>query len=174
MTVQTSYKIVPSFAFHGQVTDIGTQKTIITAPAEGDIGVGLGVCISTDNADRYMAYPFSVKLPTLGADVLVGVTVRSLALPGNPPNDADGVPYYPDTNPVAVLRQGAIWIKTERAITDTQVMQECYVVHNDANFPLGTLLPDADSGNAHELLNASFMSVAAVGEMVKVILGSKT
>ena len=45
MTVQTSYKIVPSFAFHGQVTDIGTQKTIITAPAEGDIGVGLGVCI---------------------------------------------------------------------------------------------------------------------------------
>lgn len=166
--VQTNYFYAPDVGLPGDITDVQNGKVLLQSVAEEEMGVALGVSQGADLTDPQGTMGFKVKLPILGSDP-IGITVRIANLEGEPVNTKASVPVYRAEDLVTYVVKGAIWVKAAKAITAAR--NDVYVVNNaSSTHPLGTLLPDNDSGYAAQLPGAYFERITAVGKIVKVVL----
>jgi hypothetical protein len=169
--VQNQYFFAPEDGLPGQITDIKNPFTTFPAVAEEQLDVGIAVAQGADLDDPLGQMGFKVKRPTTTppADVPIGITVRIANLQGEPVNTQASVPVYRTGDLVTYLTKGSIWILTPVEI-DASGRNAVYVVNNVAStYPLGTLLPTDDTGNAVLYDNAYFERKTPAGGIVKVV-----
>jgi hypothetical protein len=165
--VQNQYFFAPEDGLPGQITDIKNPFTTFPAVAEEQLDVGIAVAQGADLDDPLGQMGFAVKRPTV-ADAPIGFTVRIANLQGEPVNTQASVPVYRTGDLVTYLTKGALWILTPLEVLNGR--DAVYVVRNPAStYPLGTLLPDSDSGNAVIYDNAYFERKTPAGGIVKVV-----
>lgn len=168
MSVQTAYKDAPEIGFPGQLADINNSTTTHHAPAEGDIGVALGIAKGTDLTDELSGFGFGVKLPDDVGDDILGIAVRIASLEGEPDNTQNSVPTYREDGILTYVERGAIYVAAAKAVTAAQT--QVYTVVTATNFPLGTLLPDNDGGLAIAVPGAFYHKQVALGGIVKIVI----
>lgn len=94
-------------------------------------------------------------------------TFYGVALAESKEQDSDGVVQYSENDPVSVLRQGSVYVKTEQAVTSDD---DVYVrIKGDGltTFP-GNFRKDGDSGDAIAVSDARFKGSADSDEIVEI------
>ena len=177
MVVQTEYKSVPAFGLPGQITDIANARVVHNAPAQEDIPVARAVVkgddIGSTTESNIMQEGYKVKLPIVSSvsEGFLGLSVRSMSLPGNPPNLKTSVPYYPADSPLSFLMLGSMWVLAEADIDAS--LKPVYAVIDDSNaegLPFGALTPTIEVSKTIVFPGAFFAKKTKQGGMVKVVL----
>lgn len=147
---QTSYPTKMGIALEGQIADM-QPHSIAGYAAEVEVGFGIGVTQGTKDTQ--------CKLPGATGFKLLGVTVHSHAREKDAATQADMV---------GVMRQGAIYVRPEQAVTPADPV---YVRHtaNGAGKTPGRFRADDDkiagTASADLIANARWRTSAGAGEL---------
>ena len=151
MSVQTSYTVEHAVGYAGGVVDSSLKNIISKVVETGSIIAGLAVVRGTgDNQIKLAA--------ATGADFM-GVSVNTTAGQA----DGDDIFAYDANEAINLLGFGRIYVLCENGCVPGDAV---FFRHTTGTGTvIGSFRTDADTATADEILNATFESTAAAGEL---------
>lgn len=164
---QTSYQNVPDTAVAGML--IGQGHMFISRALDVDVPFGVFVAKGSVERDATNLRPGRAKLPTLTGDQILGVVVFEQSKASR---SLSGVLALPATEMASIVRQGVVWVVTEKAVNEGDPV---FVRHaaNGGNTQLGAATDTDDSTFTSLLAGARFAGTTSGAGLAPVeLLGS--
>jgi hypothetical protein len=158
---QLTYARTYDVGFEGMKCDTREDNVVVRRNAEASATIPMGRFVKKGTGDE------DALIMTSSADVIEGITVHSHAA------DVDTNGAYNVKAPMSIMQEGAVWMKTEEAVTPADPVYVRYAAGGAGSTARGTVRKSADTAGAVLVRGARFESTASANGLVRVYYSKK-